>query len=85
MNSIQRRCARRCKALSVGTRYGGVGAAGGEEGLRQRRAWRSIPIIVFTAEDLTADDRLQLYGSVQKTFQKGGIGARPCCPRFVSW
>jgi signal transduction histidine kinase/DNA-binding response OmpR family regulator len=41
------------------------------EELRQREPWRSIPIIVVTAKDLTADDRLRLNGSVEKILQKG--------------
>jgi signal transduction histidine kinase len=41
------------------------------EALRQREAWRSIPIIVVTAKDLTAEDRLRLNGSVERILQKG--------------
>jgi CheY-like chemotaxis protein len=41
------------------------------EALRQREAWRSIPIIVVPAKDMTADDRLRLNGSVEKILQKG--------------
>lgn len=33
--------------------------------------WRAIPIVVVTAKDLTADDRLRLNGFVEKIFQKG--------------
>jgi CheY-like chemotaxis protein len=39
--------------------------------LRKRAAWRSIPIVVITAKDLTAEDRLRLNGSVEKILQKG--------------
>jgi CheY-like chemotaxis protein len=39
--------------------------------LRKREAWRSIPIIVITAKDLTADDRLQLSGYVNRILHKG--------------
>jgi CheY-like chemotaxis protein len=33
--------------------------------------WRSIPIIVVTAKDLTSDDRLRLNGAVERYIQKG--------------
>jgi CheY-like chemotaxis protein len=39
--------------------------------LRKREAWRSIPIIVVTAKDLTADDRLRLNGYVETCIEKG--------------
>jgi signal transduction histidine kinase/CheY-like chemotaxis protein len=41
------------------------------EAVRERDAWRSIPIIVVTAKDLTAEDRLRLNGYVEKILQKG--------------
>jgi signal transduction histidine kinase/CheY-like chemotaxis protein len=41
------------------------------EALREREAWRSIPIIVVTAKDLTAEDHLRLNGYVEKILQKG--------------
>ena len=39
--------------------------------VRKREAWRSIPIIVVTAKELTAEDRQRLNGSVEKILQKG--------------
>ena len=39
--------------------------------LRKHEAWRSIPIIVITAKDLTSEDRLRLHGYVKKILQKG--------------
>jgi CheY-like chemotaxis protein len=38
--------------------------------LRAREEWRDIPIIVVTAKDITAEDRLRLNGYVEKTLQK---------------
>ena len=40
--------------------------------LHKVEEWRSIPIIVVTAKDLTAEDHLKLDGYVQKIVQKGG-------------
>ncbi len=41
------------------------------EALREWDAWRSIPIVVVTAKDLTAEDRLRLSGYVEQILQKG--------------
>ena len=41
------------------------------EALRQHVAWRSIPVVVVTAKDLTAEDRQRLNGYVQCIVQKG--------------
>ena len=41
--------------------------------MRQRPEWRSIPIVVVTAKDLTAEDRRRLNGSVQRVLQKGAM------------
>ena len=41
------------------------------EQLRTEEAWRSIPIIVITAKDLTEDDRRRLNGYVEGVLQKG--------------
>ena len=41
------------------------------EALREREGWRSIPIVVVTAKDLTAEDHLRLNGYVEKILQKG--------------
>jgi len=39
--------------------------------LRKHEAWRSIPIVVVTAKNLTVEDRLRLTGYVEKILQKG--------------
>jgi CheY-like chemotaxis protein len=44
------------------------------EVLRQHEAWQSIPVVVITAKDLTADDRRRLNGSVERILQKGAYG-----------
>jgi signal transduction histidine kinase/DNA-binding response OmpR family regulator len=38
--------------------------------LRKRDAWRSIPVIIITAKDLSDDDRRQLNGHVEKILHK---------------
>jgi signal transduction histidine kinase/DNA-binding response OmpR family regulator len=40
--------------------------------LRKVQSYRSIPVIVVTAKDLTAEERRQLSGHVQSILQKGG-------------
>jgi CheY-like chemotaxis protein len=42
------------------------------ERVRQHREWRSIPIVVLTAKDLSADERRRLNGWVEKVLHKGG-------------
>jgi CheY-like chemotaxis protein len=44
------------------------------EALRQQAAWRSIPVVVVTAKDLTPDDRQRLNGYVERILQKGAYG-----------
>jgi PAS domain S-box-containing protein len=39
--------------------------------LQQQSEWRSLPVIVMTAKDLTAEDYLRLNGSVERILQKG--------------
>jgi CheY-like chemotaxis protein len=39
--------------------------------LRQHPEWRSIPVVVVTAKDLTAEERLRLSGCVEKVITKG--------------
>ena len=39
--------------------------------LQAREEWRSIPVIVVTARDLTAQDRLRLNGHVENILHKG--------------
>lgn len=40
------------------------------EQLRADPAWRTIPILVLTAKDLTPDDRERLHGRVEQVIQK---------------
>jgi PAS domain S-box-containing protein len=41
------------------------------ERLRRNEKWCSIPVVVVTAKDITAEDRQRLQGSVQRVLQKG--------------
>jgi CheY-like chemotaxis protein len=41
------------------------------EHLRERAEWRTVPVVVVTAMDLTEQDRLSLHGYVEKVVQKG--------------
>jgi PAS domain S-box-containing protein len=41
------------------------------DAVRQNSAWRSLPIVVMTAMDLTTHDRLRLNGYVEQILQKG--------------
>jgi CheY-like chemotaxis protein len=41
--------------------------------LRQREDGRSVPVVVLTAKDLTAEDRRRLNGWVEKVLQKGSV------------
>ncbi len=41
--------------------------------LRRHDAWRSIPVIVLTSKDLSAEDRRMLNGDVQTVLQKGAL------------
>jgi CheY-like chemotaxis protein len=40
--------------------------------VRQHPEWRSIPIVVLTAKDLTAEERRRLNGSVETILRKAG-------------
>jgi hypothetical protein len=42
--------------------------------LREREGWRSIPILVITAKDVTPEERERLEGRVARILQKGGYG-----------
>ena len=46
------------------------------EELRREPAWRTIPVVVVTAADLSEADRARLTGSVQQVLQKGDDDAR---------
>ena len=39
--------------------------------MRRHEAWRTIPIVVVTAKELTADDRRRLNGYVERILEKG--------------
>ena len=39
--------------------------------LGKNEAWRNIPVVVVTAKDLTAEDRMRLNGHVEMVLQKG--------------
>jgi CheY-like chemotaxis protein len=39
--------------------------------IRKHQTWASIPVIVVTAKELTAEDRKRLNGSVEKILHKG--------------
>jgi signal transduction histidine kinase/CheY-like chemotaxis protein len=41
--------------------------------LHQQEKWRSIPVLVLTAKDLTADERKRLNGNVSRILQKGTL------------
>jgi PAS domain S-box-containing protein len=41
--------------------------------LRQREEWRTIPLVVITAKDLTEEERKRLNGSVQKVISKAAL------------
>jgi PAS domain S-box-containing protein len=44
-------------------------------GLRDREDSRSIPVVVLTAKDLTADDHARLHGSIETVLRKGSLGS----------
>ncbi len=41
--------------------------------LKKRPEWRSIPVVVITAKDITLEDRMKLRGAVEQIFQKGAF------------
>ena len=41
------------------------------EAMRREAGWVSIPVVVLTAKDLTAEDRERLNGRVERVLQKG--------------
>jgi CheY-like chemotaxis protein len=42
--------------------------------VRAHAEWQSIPIVVMTAKDITAEDRTRLDGKVSRILQKGACG-----------
>ncbi|MGL5193394.1 MAG: response regulator [Chroococcales cyanobacterium] len=47
--------------------------------LKQYPHWRSIPVVVMTAKDITPQEYLQLKGSVQTILQKQGLSFERLC------
>jgi signal transduction histidine kinase/CheY-like chemotaxis protein len=41
--------------------------------LRENEKWRSIPVVVLTAKDITPEDHLRLQGNVRKVFRKASF------------
>jgi CheY-like chemotaxis protein len=41
--------------------------------IRSEARWRSIPVVVITAKDLTDEDRARLNGGVARIFRKGTV------------
>jgi len=41
--------------------------------LRRRPQWRTIPVIVLMAKDLTPEDRRRLDGQIERIYQKGSF------------
>jgi CheY-like chemotaxis protein len=39
--------------------------------MHKQESWRSIPVVVLTAKDITSEDRLRLNGYVENILQKG--------------
>ena len=46
------------------------------EELVKNQDWRTIPVVVVTATDITAEDRLRLNGYVEKVVQKGSYNSQ---------
>ena len=42
--------------------------------LRKNEAWRQVPVLVVTAKEITAEDRVRLEGHVSRILQKGSFG-----------
>ena len=47
--------------------------------LRRKSEWRSIPVVVVTAKELTAEDQSFLRGSVDRILQKGAYTKEELC------
>ena len=52
--------------------------------LRQQEEWRTIPIVVLTAKDLTPEERQWLNGSVAQILLKVRIAERICSMKCVA-
>jgi CheY-like chemotaxis protein len=44
------------------------------QAMHAHEVWRTIPVVVMTAKDITAEDRARLNGSVEQILQKGTFG-----------
>jgi len=44
------------------------------EALRERAAWREVPVVVITAKELTDEERRRLNGDVERVVMKRGAG-----------
>ena len=44
--------------------------------VRPETAWRSVPVVVITAKDLTPEDRERLDGSVTRVLQKDALSRK---------
>jgi signal transduction histidine kinase/DNA-binding response OmpR family regulator len=53
------------------------------EVLRKREEWRDIPVIVLTAKDLTAEDRLRLKGQVQNVIKMSASNSQVLLDRIL--
>jgi CheY-like chemotaxis protein len=42
--------------------------------MRKNEAWQSVPVVVLTSKDLSADEKRRLQGNVEKVLQKGAYG-----------
>jgi len=42
--------------------------------LRNNEAWREVPVLVITAKEITAEDRVRLEGHVSRILRKGSFG-----------
>ena len=42
--------------------------------LRKNEAWRQVPVLVITAKEITAEDRVRLEGHVSRILRKGSFG-----------
>jgi len=53
--------------------------------LRKVQTWHSIPVVVVTAMDLTAEERQRLNGQVQNVLQKGGYKRDELLAEVKNW
>ncbi|PWT91161.1 MAG: hypothetical protein C5B54_05850 [Acidobacteria bacterium] len=51
---------------------------------RKNPSWRTIPVVVVTAKEITAEDQKRLNGSVERVFQKGATSAEQLVEQVCS-